>query len=498
MTFRGQIIPILPIMGLNTGDNPYNISELESPDCRNVRFHKKSIGKRDGIDKYIATAADADAVVGIMQHIATDTGATKQIVAAGDSLVEESAGAWASVKGALTLTSGQDSFVSSAQLTNILVGTNDVNPVWAYTGAGNAAALAGVVAGFLCKSIIDFKNYLWTLNTSEGGTRRQGRGRWSALSNTASWPAANFNDILNNTGYKGTGLAKWGDHLVAFFDRAIQEVFYTGDTDTPFVFPDASVGIGAVSGQSIVTTAKGIFFASYKGIYLLRGGEPEYVSRRIEGLWSTLNQNRLAMIVGGENKAKNEVMFAVSVAAATTNDLVLVYNYEVDRWTAFGTWAINAVGYFPATMPTTPLIGNYSGLVFKTNTGTFNDNGSAIDAYVQTKVLKMGDAGRKCQIKKLQIIADSEDTGARLKISHGYALDPVSSQTQVDYSTGGAVFDTAVFDVDIFAEEGVREVNHRPQGHGRMFQLELRNDQLNIGLEVAECFAHTIGEGRPS
>ncbi len=494
MTFRGQVIPILPKRGLNTGDNPFNIPEEQSPDCLNVRFGEKSVEKRDGISRYIATAVQANPVVGIGQLILS-SGTTHQLVAAGSELARENAGAWSSIKGALTLTSGQNNHVQMAQLTDIMVGTNNVDSPWTFNGTGNAAALTGWPASILFKAVTDFKNYLMVLNTSESGTRRKGRLRYSALNNIASSVAANFNDLLNNSGQEGVGFGKTNDQLFAFFDASIQEVIYTGDATTPFRLFTVSPEVGSVSGYAIVVVDDVTFFPSYLGIYAMRGGIPDLISKDITGTWATVNKNRLGQIQGAHNPLKNEVWFSVSTGSSTTNDKVLVHNYVTKEWTVFDSWNVNAFGRFRSTLPTTPILGNYSGIVFQSNTGTYLDDTSAIIGYVRTKVLPMGDAGRKCQVKRLQIVMDSEtQTGARLKVSHAYGLTSLSNQNLLDVTAGGALWDAATWGVDVWADVGTREIFYRPDGHGRLVQFEFRNDQASTGMGLAEVYAWTRQE----
>lgn len=495
MTFRGPVIPILPMGGLNDGGSGVNIPDNQSPDCLNVRFGRDQVEKRDGITRYITTeVSSGKAVTGIAQLVLSN-GTSYQVAAAGSALTVESGGAWSSIKGALTFTDSQNNHFRFAQLTDLLVGTNNVDQVFKYSGSGNAAALGGVPASFLAKAITDYKNYLVFLNTSEAGTRYKGRCRWSGLNNAESYPAANYNDSLNNVGQEGMGFGKRGDQLYLFFDRSIQEMVYTGDADTPFLFPTVEPEIGAASGHAIVTVDNNIVFPSQKGIYVMQGGEPQYISKDIEDTWESLNASRLPYIQGAHNKRRNEVWFSVSTGANTTNNKVLVYNYVTNQWTVFDSWNANAFGVFPSSKPLDPILGNYSGFVYRTNTGTYLDDTSAITAYLKTKYLSMGDPGRKCQVRRLQIFVSADSTeGAVLEVSNGYTFNPVSDPRSIDFTVGGSEFDSAIFDLDTFAVEGIREVFYRPRGHGRMVQFEFRNEQASAGMVLHAVNAWVSGE----
>lgn len=489
MTFKGNNVPILPRRGLNDADDPITLEEGFSPDCLNVRFDKRGVYKRDGFTRYIATATKADDVVGIAQ-LTLGTGANHQVALCGNDLFKEDSGAWSSIKGSLTLTAGQNNHVQFAQLTDLLIGTNNVDQIWKWSGTGNAAALGGSPPT-TAKGIAAFQNYLFLLNTLESGTRYPGRVRWSLLNNAENWPAANFNTLLNLTGQVGQGFGKFGNQMFAFFDRSIFEIVYTGDAVTPFTFPVASPDIGSVSGHAIVAVDDAIFFPSHRGIYVMAGGVPKYISAPIEDTWSTINTGRLGNIIGVHNRLYNEVWFAISTGASSSHDKILVYNYVQNWWTVFSGPSINAFGVYLSTIPLAILAGTIDiGMVLRGNSGSYNDDGSAITAYCSTRPMAFGDPGRKRQVKRLQVMLESESSStAKTQIKYAYDLRPMGAGVEVSMASSGAIYDTAQFDVDEFVEEGQIIAYARPNGHGRMFQAQIFNDQLNVAFRVAEVLA---------
>lgn len=496
MTFRGQTLSILPRGGLNNGDDPVNLDPNQSPDCLNVRFAQDGVYKRDGMERYLATAVNGSAaVVGIAQ-LTLANGTSEQIAVAGNDIMEESGGVWASIKGALTFTANQNNLQQFAQLTDLIVGTNNVDAIWRWGGTGNATALGGSPPG-KAKGIAAYKNYLFLLNTEETGTRRPGRIRWSLLNNAENWPAANVNDLANNTGQAGQGLAKFGDQLFAFFDRSIYEVVYTGNSVTPFIFPTTCADIGSASGYGLVVTDDAVFFPSYRGIYAMNGGVPRYISEPIEGTWATINAGRLQYVVGVHNRAYNEVWFAISTGSNTAHDTILVYDYVRNAWTIFSGVTVNAFGQFSASLPLNPIVGTTSSLVLKANSGDYLDDTSAITAYIDTKPHPMGDPTRKRQVKRLQLICQSEDAaGAQHRLTYAYDLGSLAGETTVDVSHGGSLWDQAVWDVDVFAQ-GSRMIKYaRPTGHGRFFQIRVRNIQASVGMKLADLIAWVNFEER--
>lgn len=482
MTYRGVTTSVLPTGGLNNGYDPVNIGESETPDCQNIRFRNNACVKRDGIAKFINAAAGSSFVQGIAELI-KENGTTFQTVTAGGKAYLSSAGSWSDITGAVTINSGQNAIVSCAQLADILCFTNNIDAPWKYTGAGNISALGGAPA--TCQGFVAYKNYLITLQAAGS----IGKAQWSAINNPASWPAANTNTFLNQQGQKGMGFGVMGDQLYVFFDRSIHQMAYTGDSITPFVFPVRHPSIGAVSGGGIVAVDDAIFFPSVRGIYRFDGSNLEYVSGKIEATWRSLNKSRLQYIQAIKNERYNEIWFAVSTGANTQHDTVLCYDYQDRKWSIFKHYNVNCFGLYPSAQPIDPIIGGVAGQVWRGNTGAYTDDGQAIDAYWLTKPNILGDPTRLRQVDQVRLIATSDSTaGASIEVSTAYNLEPLAPGEAIAYAASGASWDSATWDVDEWSiGAGTQGLDYttRPKGHGRMFQMKLRNNQNNVTFAIS-------------
>jgi hypothetical protein len=504
MTFEGRIVDILPNEGLNNGADALKIGDRECSDCLNVFFRKKSVRKRDGTQRYIASqVSGANAVTGVAQ-IVLSTGAVGQLAFASNDVARENAGAWTSSKGAVTITASVDSLWSFAQMGDLLLASNNVNPLIKWTGAGNVAALGVTPSGpEAAKALVRYKNYILALNVSHGGVRTPERIDWSDLNAAETWPTANTNTPVNKAGQQGQGFGLIGDQLFAFYDRSIQQVVYTGDAVAPFDFPTSTPQIGACSGYAIVSVDWSIFFANEKGIYFFDGSQPQYISEKIEGTWKKLNLVRLPYIVGCHNKRYNQVWFSIATGSSIQNDTTLVYDYVAKQWTQYSGFAPNCYGNFfsvPApSIPLDPVLGSYSGYVMKANSATYADDGTAVNAYALGKPLDFGNPGRETRVWKIGFVTDSDPTPeASMTVTTSYDLAPVSNQIIDSIESTGDTWEpdagTSLFDVSTFATEGLIQTYVRPKGKGQYFQLQVGNNILNQGLNVIEANAYIVGE----
>lgn len=491
MTFEGRPIDLLPTGGFNNGLSPLRIGERQCPIARNVRFGENDVQKREGSSRIVTGAVAASPISGIFE-LAKDDGTLDVVAFAGTAVSRKNGSAWSSCKGAVAITDATT--WRGAVLAGVLVCTNDTDALISYAGgATNFAALGGTPPQ-KARDIAEYHNYHLYLNVQVGGVRRRARVMWSDLNNPASHTSTNFNDLINQGGQFGVAFGAIGDQLYAFLSGSIHQISYTGDDVTPFTFVRAAK-VGAVSKHAVVEVDGRIFFAGKKGVYMFDGGKPQYIGKPVEGFWRTINKSRLANIVAGVNEARNEVMFSISTGSESTNTLTLVYDYEADKWAPDDGYAPTYWASLEENYPLQPVFGNATGLVLQINTGAYLDDAAAITAYFRTRPNDFGDPGRKRKARELIAVVDTSSQGdATITFRDGYDLAVPSGDDAVSIFDTGAVYDTAIFDTDIFAGEGQIIVTHRPTGHGRYYQAEVRNAQASVPMSVSELTAMVKGE----
>mgnify|MGYP001582817618 CR=1 FL=1 len=330
MAFRGKIVPLMPTKGIDTSAGPESISDANVVEAQNFRFRNRDWEQRGGYVGHLAEAVAAAAVTGIAQ-------VSVPIICTGTNIYKESAGHWASVKGALTLDGDGTNLNSFCELNNLLIGTNGKNPIWKYSVATDPAVVIGGTPPATAVALLTFYNRVLALAAD-------GTLSWCAINNPDDWTSATAgsNAPALATGQTGTGLGAVGEDAFLFMSGSIWKFVYTGDSKAPFVFRVHDAVTGASGRQAIVSVPDRamIFFANYQGIYIMQA--PGYVPVRISkaldgagGLWESVNKSRLGYISAARNPVKNEIWFSVSLSSGSTNSKILVYDYDEQTWTSF-------------------------------------------------------------------------------------------------------------------------------------------------------------------
>lgn len=497
MSFSGSIVPQLPVGGIDTSQGPQNIDDGHCADCRNVRFFQGDIRQRLGYATYIAGAVAASPVTGLYQ-MTFKSGATRFVAAAGSALVKDGgSGSWTSIKGALTFTSGAANLFSFARVNNLLIGTNGVDPLWQYNDSTDPAVVVTGSPPTVVKCVTDFYNRVVALNmTWSDGTVSPARIGWSVINNPNDWAnfGSGFAEPVLNAGQVGRGIGKVGNEAFIFFDQSIYRMVPTGDGAIPFQFPAHDQTVGAVNQQSIVTapTIGTLFFVGPRGIYQMQtpSYRPTRISKPLDGIWDNVNKTKLAGVVAAVFAKKNEVWFAVPYGSGTTNNMVLVYDYERNAWTVFDNLAANFLAsYLDGSSIGQIAHGDLSGFVFSNETGS-TDNGTTHTAYLTSKAYPTVDGVRRGRVPWMEFNLDAQGANSTLNVSGAYDLGPLSALGTISMDSGGANWDSATFDQDVWAAENQIIERLNCTGQGRFFQWQILNNLQNT---VFRCYRVSLG-----
>jgi hypothetical protein len=503
MSFKGNIVPTLPAAGIDTSQGAQNIEQDACSDVRNVRFFKGDLQQRQGYSRYIDTVIAAAPVTGICQMQFT-TAVTRFIAAAGTALVKDGgAGAWTSIKGALTLTSGAGNLFAFARLNDKIIGTNGVDQLWKYSDATDPAVVLGGTPPQKALGIMDFQNRILLINiTTSGGTAANARIMWCAINNPDDWvgTGSGFAEPILASGQTGIGLGKTGNEAFAFFSLSIFRILPTGDSNVPFRFVIHETGVGATSQQSIVTIPNigTIFFCGPRGIYQMESPSyrPVRISKPLDGIWDSVNKTRLSKVVAAVFSIKNEVWFSVTYGSGSTNNMILVYDYERKAWTVFdGILANYLMDYLDGSGIPQIAHGDYNGRVQKNESGA-TDDGTAITAYITSKAYPVVDGTRRGRVAFIEVCLDAQSAGSRLQINWGFDLGGVSQSAVVSQDTTGSVWDTGVWDTSAWAYEQEIIVRQNVTGQGRFFQYQIKNDVSGNTFRVYRVALGVISEKR--
>jgi hypothetical protein len=173
-------------------------------------------------------------------------------------------------------------------------------------------------------------------------TVRANRVQWSALNDESSWTnsattQADFQDIPDGGAVVGlTG----GEFGLVFMDRAIFRMSYVG-SPLVFQFDNISRNQGCYEANSIIQYGGLSFFLSDDGFYACDGQKVipignEKVNRFF---FDDVDEGLLPLMSAAIDPARKLVIWAyASLSSATVNKL-LIYNYEIGKWTSGTTTA---------------------------------------------------------------------------------------------------------------------------------------------------------------
>jgi hypothetical protein len=168
-------------------------------------------------------------------------------------------------------------------------------------------------------------------------TVRANRVQWSALGDESSWTnsattQADFQDIPDGGAVVGlTG----GEFGLVFMDRSIHRMSYVG-SPLVFQFDNISRNQGCYEANSIIQYGGTSFFLSDNGFYACDGQQiipigNEKVNRFF---FDDVDEGLLPLMSAAIDPARKLVVWAYASTSSATVDKLLIFNYEIGKWTS--------------------------------------------------------------------------------------------------------------------------------------------------------------------
>jgi hypothetical protein len=168
-------------------------------------------------------------------------------------------------------------------------------------------------------------------------TIRANRVQWSALGDESSWTnsattQADFQDIPDGGAVVGlTG----GEFGLVFMDRSIHRMSYVG-SPLVFQFDNISRNQGCYEANSIIQYGGTSFFLSDNGFYACDGQQiipigNEKVNRFF---FDDVDEGLLPLMSAAIDPARKLVIWAYASTSSATVDKLLIFNYEIGKWTS--------------------------------------------------------------------------------------------------------------------------------------------------------------------
>ena len=434
--------PIYPVYGgMNKQKPEWMLEENEWADVLNVRFTSGSMKKCEGWSKYFASALTGEVYKispyytyngdsFLMFHTPTKT---YQLTGAATVPTDITATA---LNGLSTAP------VFSENAENKYIFTNGVDPVQAWSGSGNIAALSGLSGALegtsdtalsCCRCLVYFNNFLILGNTKEGGIVYPQRIRWSQVGNISKW--TNETDGSGQAGYADItdgsdqiqAMCSLKNYLIVYKERSIHILSYSGG-DVVFSKEPAIMEVGLIAPGAIANLGIQHVFIGNDDIYAYDLVQPKKIGTKIaKDFFRLLDPSYKTNIVSSINKQDTEILFAFTSINSTshTNDMALVINYQTGAWsirelpmTSFGEWTVSADAVWNddeetwdedntmwddsknSTNAPVSLCGDASGYVYKME-GNSKD-GSDLSCYAVGPLLDLEDSEHLKRLKRIQ------------------------------------------------------------------------------------------------
>ncbi|MBI4397415.1 MAG: hypothetical protein HY548_09985 [Elusimicrobia bacterium] len=408
---------LLPIVGLDVSKPGEFVDPQSTPNAQNMYITRNVLAKRLG-----TTALGSSLAERVMALSELQIGALTYVLRVGLTKVElldKNAGTWSDVSHAVLTGTTQDRFDFAYPLLSgakIMTMTNGIDAIRKYTGTGNTAALGGSPP--LAKYMVAFGDYLVLAYITSGGNTYAGRVQWPDTGDPETWTGGNSGSTdLVDDGRDITGLGIFGDFVTIHKETAIY-LGYLVSTSEVFRFDRKNTGVGTVSFATIknLPTGEQIFLAR-DGIRIFNGiAAPPIGGRIMDELRESMSPQHIDKCWSVIVHDLDEYWVGIPIGSQTTPDTVYKYNYKTDRcykdtrsgitacstyqktsqltWAdKTGTWNSdttrwNDVNYL--SLAPTVLMGNSSGVTTE-RSALYNDNGSAVDAYWESKDLEYED-----------------------------------------------------------------------------------------------------------
>ena len=411
-----RLVVMNPSKGLNNLVSPSLIDNREFSDLNNVEYDEGGVIRKRAGYTTVANTLTAAKGLGVYR-----TESLNQLVTVDSGTLKyRTTGNWSSATGA-TFTAGYDTDFTQARLKLFVWNGFDGGAYFdgsAVTRPGTmpkakfsvyyqnkhiAAGVDGQPNRLFISNISDASDF--TVNT--GGTQPQpdntndsenGNPNVPGATTYSGSPAlteANVIDIRKNDGDKITALAVFQEVLIIFKERSIYQL--TFDTSgNPTVTP-ITYATGCVSHKSVVNVENDVYFLSREGMRVL-GNEPQFFTAIRTQVLSIRVQPVVDSIAKQYYSRSNAVYFdnkwilAHPTGSSSSIAKCLVYDRRFQAYTTWTNFNAQRMVKFIETDNSENLyfLNDTGTQVYKRVAGTYNDNGSAIEAYVISKAQDLG------------------------------------------------------------------------------------------------------------
>lgn len=359
--------------------------------------------------------------------------------------------------------------------------TNGLTRAWQWTSYSgvlttltNAPAIARRMTHHLGKIVVG--------NVRDGANDYKGRVEWCKTDAPTVWPSptaktecGGYQDLLK----EGAGLDAW-EEVMSFlhvtgkmYVLTERGIFRAVEADWPveYAFHQIESQRGALSGGGVVSTPGGGYICGREDFYHLGDGLRALGINRVrDRVFNNLNVAAAHKVFSFHEPNMEEVWFCYPSGANVSPNTAAIYNARVDGWTFcdvdFSCHALSWEATGAESLPYS-IVGTASGKILKLDSGNQN-NGSAIEAWLQTGDLIAGSAHANKMIAEVRPLMAAQDDQSILTVRVG-CRNRIGDNIRW---TEEKPFTIGITD----------KVNFRKQG--KFFRLEFRSRALNSPWEL--------------
>lgn len=495
--------------GLNDISSSTEINDGEATDLQNVIFDTGgAIKKRFGYDNIpagpIKVVSTGSAITGLSffkqnngdrflfatVNVSSGIQAYKKNYNSGSGPVS---GPWDNVSSGLS-GSGYDNngLVSFTVANNNLVfAYPDSTPVkpFLWSGSGNTATLTADSDCPTASLVVYHKNILFL----SGNTTNPSRLYFSSLTDITDFTATDFIDVNTSDGSKIRGLISAFDSLYIFKDNSIWRL--SGSDRDSFVLEKMVDNIGTLSHQSLAIAGGVIYFvtgqndiAAYDGNYTV-----QFISQKIRNTIGNLNFSRAQYALGlpfsTYKYVDNDYYVSVSTQGETTNNQVLFFDTAWKAWSKFSGMNVNAWAVADDDSGQKMMVfGDYSGYVYHYPSTSYHDGeiaSSPIAAYYQTKWFRYPEISLGDKYwRRIKTYVQAEQSGGTLYLEAKSDFESTGRLFSIDLSQGGSLWDTAMWDVDVWGGTLLTIKTNEVEKGTNLFQIKYINENVDEGFSI--------------
>jgi len=474
--------------GINDVSAPTAIADGEAADVQNMTLSTYgSFATRAGTSTLNSVAlSGTPAFTGISYY--APTSGSKYIISVADNnkifkmdygVGGGPDGTWDDITGTLSFAIGQDNLSSFAVGEDAIIiedGLNSTAP-YVWSEVGNAALLAGSPPN---ASVVAFHK---NMGFAAGNDSNPSTLYFSDVGDIENWTTGISGNVALDTddGSIIRSIIPGFDSLYIFKDTSIWRL--SGDDKDNFQLQRMVSGIGCTSPNAVKRIGNSFFFTDGKGdSYIYDGAiRVQLISKNVEGTRDTANFSRWQYSVTEQFDKNFYISFSTS--SASMHDSILLFDSFNQAWTRFSGINANAMTVADDGNGKDMLVfGDYGGLAYKYPSGT-NDNGTAIDAFYTTKQYRFPELNPDKDWKLLNVYA-SQKGDYDLTVETRRDFEGTGTTENINLLGDSSLWDTAIFDTDIYGGQNVIIGRIEVNKEGKFFQVNFLNSNLDEPVEV--------------